>query len=283
MAERFSRRHGYNPPEPEITVQHDAPEDLRSAVVDIAYDCGFAPTPLRQLVCRALRIAPDRNNWSEFPNVDGELRGYLQDCAWYKVYDVIEAIYERLHVSGRQITGSRNEAVLASNFFQDEINIFFREHGIGWQLMEGRIEVRGPETFQEVVHGAHAALQEAGKMTAASELHEALGDLSRRPEADVTGAIQHAIAALECVARDAMSDQNATLGELLKRHPDLFPQPLDQAVPKIWGYASEAGRHLKEGRAPAFEEAELIVGAAGALCRYLARKISAASTSASNF
>lgn len=273
MAERFSKRHGYNPPEAEITVRQDAPEDLRSAVVDIAYECGFKPSDLRQLVCRVLRLAPNRDNWSERPNIDGEVRQNLEDCPWYKVYDVIEAVYERLQASGRQLTGPRNEAVLASSFFHDEINAHFRERGIGWQLADGQIEVRGAESFEEAVHGGRDALEEAGKATAASELHEALGDLSRRPDADVTGAIQHAMAALECVARDATGDQKATLGELIKRHPDLFPKPLDQSLEKAWGYASEAGRHLKEGKTPAFEEAELIVGMCGSVCRYLARKI----------
>jgi hypothetical protein len=273
MAERFSKRHGYNSPEAEITVRQDAPEDLRSAVVDIAYECGFKPSDLRQVVCRVLRVAPNRDNWSERPNIDGEVRQNLEDCPWYKVYDVIEAVYERVHASGQQLIGPRNEAVLASSFFQDEINAHFRERGIGWQFVDGQIEVRGAESFEKAVRGGRDALEEAGKATAASELHEALGDLSRRPDADVTGAIQHAMAALECVARDATGDQKATLGELIKRHPDLFPRPLDQSLEKAWGYASEAGRHLKEGKAPAFEEAELIVGMCGSVCRYLARKI----------
>jgi hypothetical protein len=275
MAERFSRRHGYNAPELEITVRQDAPENLRSAVVDIAYDCGFAPTPLRQLVCRALRVAPNRNNWSDYPNVDGEIRQNLEGCPWYKVYDVIEAVYEHLHASGAQLAGRHNEAVVASSFFKDEINSYFRDHGIGWQLVDGQIEMRGAESFEEAVQGGREALEEAGKVTAASELHEALADLSRRPDADVTGAIQHAMAALECVARDAAEDQNATLGALIQRHSDLFPKPLDQALEKAWGYASEAGRHLKEGKVPEFEEAELIVGICGSVCRYLARKLNA--------
>jgi hypothetical protein len=277
MTEHFSRRHGFNPPEAEITVRQDAPDDLRSAVVDIAYDCGFKPSELRQLVCRVLRVAPNRDNWSEYPNIDGEVRQTMGECPWYKVYDVIEAVFDRLHASGRQLTGPRNEAVLASSFFQDEINSHFRERGIGWQLVEGRIEVRGPESFEQAVHDARDALQQADRTTAARELHEALSDLSRRPDADVTGAIQHAMAALECAARDAAGNQKATLGELIKRHPDLFPKPLDQALEKMWGYASETGRHLREGRAPSFEEAQLTVIVCAGLCGYLARKISVVS------
>lgn len=273
MADRFSKRHGFNPPEAEITVRQDAPEGLRSALVDIAYESGFLPSQLRQLACRVLRVPADRNNWSEYPNINEEVRQKIDECSWYRVYDVIEAIDQRLRTSGRQLSGSRDEAILAADFFQDELNSYFRERGIGWQLVDGRIEVRGPETFQQTIHGAYDALQEASKATAASELHEALHDLSRRPEPDITGAIQHAMAALECVARDSVGNQKATLGDILKRYPDLVPTPVDQALHKLWGYASEAGRHLKEGQAPEFDEAELIVGACAAMCRYLVRKV----------
>ena len=118
---------------------------------------------------------------------------------------------------------------------------------------------------------ANSALEQAEKPTAASELREADADLSRRPP-DLTGAVQHSIAALECVAREHCSD-NATLGTLLQRYDNLFPKPLDKGIEKIWGFASEMGRHLREGRTPSAEEAELLVGLATACCTYLARKI----------
>jgi hypothetical protein len=118
---------------------------------------------------------------------------------------------------------------------------------------------------------ATAALQNAGRHTAASELREANADLAREFP-DLTGAVQHALAALECVARDRCDD-HATFGKLLERHPDLFPKPLDKGIEKIWGFASEMGRHLQEGRLPSKEEAELLVGMATACCTYLARKI----------
>lgn len=90
----------------------------------------------------------------------------------------------------------------------------------------------------------------------------------------MTGAVQHALAALECVARDACDDPKATLGEILKRHPDLLPRPLDAAVRKAWGYASEHGRHLREGREPTMAEAELLVGIASVIATYLVKKSS---------
>ena len=118
---------------------------------------------------------------------------------------------------------------------------------------------------------AAAALQDAGKHTAATELREATTDLSKNPP-DLTGAVQHALAGLECVAREQCGD-HSTFGKLLERYPDLFPKPLDKGIEKVWGFASEMGRHLQEGRNPKPEEAELLVGLATVCCTYLARKI----------
>jgi hypothetical protein len=156
--------------------------------------------------------------------------------------------------------------------FQSALNEFFAEQGIGWQLTtDGEIVTRGTEAFEAGVYEAVAALDTAGRTTAQGEIHQALADLSRRPAPDLTGAVQHAMAALECVARDAAGDLKATLGDILKRYPDLIPKPLDTAVDKAWGYASEMGRHIREGREPQRREVELIVGLAATVATYLSR------------
>lgn len=115
-------------------------------------------------------------------------------------------------------------------------------------------------------------LWKVGKQTTATELHEALRDLSRRPNPELTGAIQHGIAALECLSKDLTGSKD-TLGTLVKNNPALFPSPLGDAISKVYGFASNNGRHLNEGGEPSFEEAELVVGLSGVLCRYLGRKI----------
>jgi hypothetical protein len=143
--------------------------------------------------------------------------------------------------------------------------------GIGWQLTDGAIVTRGSEAFEATVHAALPALEVAGLSTSKEELHKALADLSRRPQPDLTGAIQHAMAALECTARTASGDR-ATLGDIIKRYPGLIPRLLDTAVEKAWGYASEKGRHLQEGRTPERDEVELIVGIAATISTYLAKK-----------
>ena len=102
--------------------------------------------------------------------------------------------------------------------------------------------------------------------------------MSRRPTPDITGAIQHSLACLECVAREVTGDRNATLGELIKKHPNIVPKPLDSAIEKIWGFTSEQGRHLREGQAPEYLEAELVVELSSAIATYLGKKLSGTST-----
>lgn len=253
----FSNRHGLSRPDGEITIRQDAPSKMRDALVSVAYQCGFTPSTLRDALCRILYRAHDKGNWSEFPNIDREVRDLLADCEWFEVYDFVEVL------AGI----SRG----TSATYGDEVNRYFRIAGVGWQLVAGRLEMRGTEVFEEAVRESQQELQRQGRLTAARELHEAIKDLSRRPNPEITGAIQHSMAALECVARDACAS-NETLGDLIGRNRDMFPKPVDQIVEKAWGYTSNFGRHLQEGKEPEFEEAELMLGISGVLCRYLARR-----------
>lgn len=257
MSKSFSERHGFKPKEKKITIRHSAPEELRYAVVIISYESGSRPALLRDIVCRALRKRPDPSNWSEFPNIDYEVHELIDDCEWYQVYNIIENIYPIVKDSER---------------FQSEINSFFISEGIGWQLIDGKIELRGEEGFETTIKEASSSLKKSNFITVSNEIHEAILDLSRRPDPDITGAIQHSIAALECMAREICGDKKATLGEILKKSDGLIPKPLDAAIAKAWGYASEMGRHLREGQTPTFEEAELIVGICASVSTYLLKK-----------
>ena len=261
--ETFSKRHGFSTVEEvEITVRNDAPDGLRQFIVQLAYDSGFKPSKLRGVVCHLLKIAPDKSNWSEYPNIDGEVRDLLRDCKWYEIYDLIERLMAIMNETPYSFS---------PDTFEQEINEYFLENGIGWKVVDGMLEMRGSESFEVVVKNAQTTVSQAGFGTASRELHEAIADLSRRPNPDTTGAIQHAMASLECVAREATENRKSTLGEILKQNANLIPSPLDQAVTKAWGFASEYGRHLKEGNEPTFIEAELIVGICAAVGSYLSK------------
>ena len=253
----FSRRRGLTRPDAEIYIGNDAPQMVRDAVIQIVYKCGLKPSDLRSALCALLFRAPNRGNWSEFPNIDSEVRELIEDCEWFEVYDLIEELAKECSYRGQE--------------FSDEMNRFFRVAGVGWQLVDNQIEMRGSEVFEIAVRHGQSELNQQGRTTAANELHEALNDLSRRPVPETTGAIQHAMAALECVARDVIGSKD-TLGQLVQRNADIFPPPIDQIVEKAWGYTSNYGRHLTEGQQPQFEEAELMVGISGVLCRYLSQE-----------
>ncbi len=266
LAQPFSKRQGFRGNPKEITVREDAPDALRYFVLQTAIDLGWRPSFLRGIICRVLRVRPDANNWSDYPNIWGEVEYLMYSAPWFKFYDIIEEFYIGWAVSDKQ-TGGENARI-----FTAELNDFFVQEGIGWQLIDGQILTRGPEAFETMVKEAASALETSERPTAAKHLHEALQDLSRRPEADLPGAAYHAMGALECVARDLTGDPKATLGGILKRHPGLLPKPLDAALSQVWGYASNEARHVLEGREISRDEAELLVGLSATISSYLLRK-----------
>jgi hypothetical protein len=152
------------------------------------------------------------------------------------------------------------------------VNTFFEEKGYGYKLdADGRVDHRGDESFESAVGNAYISLADAGSITARDEIHKALEDLAKRPVADLSGAVQHAMAGLECIANQAAGSSGLELGKVIKSRPDLFPPPLNDVVPKLYGYASNNGRHITEGGEPDFAEAELLVGTAAIVATYLAR------------
>ena len=137
----FSRRQGYSRPEAEISIRHDAPADLRAAIVSIAYRSGFAPSNLRHILCGILYRVPDKNNWSEYPNIKNEVEDLIEDLEWFEVYDFIE------HLAA--------QALHKHTDFSEEINHYFRVTGVGWQLLDQKIQVRGPEAFETAVRNSY--------------------------------------------------------------------------------------------------------------------------------
>ncbi len=254
----FSKREGYTGKEVEIAIREDAPEGLRSYIIQSLYALGLTPKQIRPVICQVLRVAPDDNNWSEYPNIDMEIRELISNCEWFKVYDIIEALSKKFQ--SRQID------------FDTEINDYFLQNGIGWKLENGKIIYRGNNQFEQNLKAAKAVVIQNGFDTAKHEISEAINDLSKKPTPDKTGAIQHSLACLECIAREIVGNRKQTLGELIKQNRGVVPPPLDIVIEKIWGYSSEQGRHLREGGEPDFDEVELLVGLSLSLSAYLAKK-----------
>jgi len=264
----FSRRHGYRSPAQEITIREDAPEVFRGYILATLRRYLDADKA-RQLVCSTLNRLPDRGNWSP-ENVWGEVVWYLENCDWFRVYDLAEAVYRNLLAHQNRLMASSSP--FSTSEFVDDLNAVFEENGIGWKMENGQILSRGTEAFEVVIRQASPALQSAGMQTSSDELHKAIQDLSRRPVPDLTGAVQHGMAALECAAKSvAGMTGKATLDDVAKTRQDLFRPPLNEAIPKLWGFASNRGRHILEGGEPTYKEVELVVGVAATLATYLSR------------
>ena len=258
----FSKRHGFVQPR-EITIREDAPESLRRFALDQLVTAGYGPSKIREMVCSTLLVRPTwPNEWDETENL-------FYNCEWWNVYEFIETIHQTL----LDTTGSREDRPEErAAAFENSLNEFLVYAGIGWKMIRGEIVTRGTEAFESIVGAAIESLEAAGMPTARGEIHEALMDLSRRPEADLTGATQHAMGALECVARDVCGDAKATLGEVIKRYPGTIPKPLDECVSKAWGFASEKARHIREGTRPDRKEVELVVSLAATMATYLSAR-----------
>ncbi|MFA6449169.1 MAG: hypothetical protein WCX65_06880 [bacterium] len=265
----FSKRYGFQPENKEIVVREDAPNKFREALIIIAYKTGgFNPSVLRKIICNVLLCLPDDGNWSEYPNIDGEVKQLIMNCDWYKVYEVAESIYNYFLTCAIRGTLPSRPAL-----FEKELNEVFLEQGIGWKMENGNIVMRGSESYEFAVEHAKTAMNEKSYLTANSEIEEAIKDISRRPEPDLTGAITHSMAALECVAREVSNEPNETLGSIMKNHRDKhgLPKTIEEAVTKLWGFSSEKARHIREGEQPKHVDAELVVGLSALITAYLCR------------
>jgi hypothetical protein len=166
--------------------------------------------------------------------------------------------------------------------FEHDVNDYFVQSGIGWQLAHGKVVVRGQEILEGIVKTAETELRDSERPTVAQCIHEAMQALSERPEPNLRGAIVKGMGALESTARDIVGDPKSTLGEILRLYPGLLPKPVDNAVSQlwtyavkmghIWGYADSQAWYLEEGAEPVREEAEMIVGLDAVIATYLARK-----------
>ena len=254
----FTERLGIDVPESPITIRNDAPSAFRNYLFQLMQKYEHSLKKIRSYVCLVTKEAEDPGNWAENDFMKSEIQSIIDYCPWYRVYDIIEYFYEKLLANKQE--------------FEKDINDYFVEKGIGWKLTNGIIETRGDGVFEQKIVEVTDILDKAKLNTSRNEIFEALKDLSTRPNPDITGSIQHSVAALECLCREITGDKQATLGKLIHNNPDIVPKPLNNVIKEIFGFASEQGRHLREGSIPNYEEAELVVYLSASLCTYITKK-----------
>jgi hypothetical protein len=268
MPDSFSQRHGFAGTPLGTLLRDEIPVSFREFLTNIGHeDVGLELHEVRSVVCDVLQKYP---NDSLPPYFDA--RNQIRNCKWFEILDMVEGLFKAAY-------GKDYYAPYPGGFVK-AVNAAFEEFNIGWQLdATGKVVTRGDKVFEYTVR---TALQgESQRQTARKRIREAIDDLSRRPEPDLSGAIFHAFAAMECVMGDIQytpeeirADTHHTFGKFLKEYPDLFPsEDFKSGLQLLWKYANNEGsRHGKEGMEPGRDEAELIVSVAAALVTYLNRK-----------
>ena len=263
MQRPFSERQGLAPSEPAITIRNDAPDTFRRFVVQLWLETGIEQSQFKRIVGHILPPDNELVEWRRQRDRLGLDYSPLLRCDWPLIYDIIEVMHQHIaDAYGWNADGDTQ--------FTNQINRYMRINGIGWELKNGQVISRGPDDYQQAVIAAEANAERVSMPDSANEIREATRDLSKRPTADTTGAISHATVAVESVVREMLGRRKGTLGQLI---PELdLPKPLDQAIEKLWGFASDRARHIKEGQPPTFEDAQFVVHIASATVTYLLAK-----------
>jgi AbiJ-like protein len=277
----FSRRHGLSGPPPGTLIREDAPNSVRTKLLDVLVSLklnslghDFGGVKLRDLVCQVVNVQPKlENSGGDLAFV--EAKQLIYECEWFHFYDIVEELSRLLRKEDGQ-----GRLPPKNVLFADAMNEGFVKWGIGWLLdYNGDVVTRGDEAFEHTNKVAERELTE--RQTTRTRIREAIDCLSRRPEPDLSGAISHAFAAMESIigdieytAEEVRDSTNHTFGTFLQRHPDLFPsEDLKAGFQHLWKYANNEGsRHGKEGVEPERDEAEFIVSVAASLVTYLNRK-----------
>lgn len=255
----FSERNNLRTTNIPIVIRNDAQDDFRMWLIGLAKQVGLPIDTIRCLICQKTYQAEDPNNWSPNEYMENEAKDKLRGAIWYYVYDVAEALYDSItNINKKQE-------------YELEINTYFQTNGYGWKFEHGQVLYRGNEIEEQAFTNAVQAL--SSNQTAQSELQLALYDLSKRPIADTTGTVHHAMSAMECWCRDKFNAQSQTLGAIIQHHRSEFVRPIDEILDKLWGFASNHGRHVQTGGVASEEDAEFVLNTCSSLIVYLSKTL----------
>ena len=250
----FSDRNQINIEPVEISIRFEAPTQLRAWLLPLVKRLKFSIKSFREIICQMSYQPSNPSNWGENSFMEDEIQNLLNSCKWNYIYDIIEETYNQLPKNIKEE-------------FASNINKFLISNGYGWKLDKGQILSRGDDAFEQSINSAINCIEQSNP-DAHSEIKKALVDISKRPEPDITGAVQHSMAALECLCREYFNDSKRNLGDIIKIYRDRIPKPLDDAMAKFFGFASQHGRHVEEGNSPSFQDAELTVHICASLIVY---------------
>lgn len=200
-----------------------------------------------------------------------EVREYFLECPWNEAYDFVEFVAKN----------TRNSYI--RRCFIDACNEVLERENSGYRFIN---EIIVPIIDNNEIE----ELESAFNTLPVVDLHlsAALKLLSNRESPDYRNSIKESISAVEAICRVICGDENATLGEALKRIDKQgkvkMDTPLKEAFSKLYGWtsSSEGIRHsLLNQPTVTVEDARFMLVACSAFINYLKGKCSKAGVSLS--
>ena len=196
-------------------VYDDAPDAIRIGIREVLHVLGYQrPTAQRQILCSALRITPDQNNWSDYPNVDFEVSQLIQTGPWYKFFDALERIPRFLPEQEVEPYYEATNGILA-------------DEGIGYRFDSGNLVRVGTEEFHGAVNDARTALEDE-KFDEPRRQFERAYEFRNRLPPDWPNAIKEAVNSVEGVLQVIFDRPSVALPTIVSEN--LRP---DGAVPSL--------------------------------------------------
>ena len=251
----FSKREGLQGSD--TLVYDDAPDSLRFGIREILTVLGYRrPSEQRRVLCGALRIPPDRSNWSEFPNVDEEVTRLLTTVEpWYRLFDALERIPMFLAGEGVET-------------YYERMNSLLSDEGIGYRFEAGVIVRLGTDEFHESVAIARTVLQDERFAEPLRQFGRAYEFRNSFPP-DWPNAIKEAVNSVEAVLQVIYDCPGVALPAIVSQN---FPEELPGGIKRLFGslYSQGSGtvgaRHAAIGGIePTGPRAELAIHIASAL------------------
>ena len=261
----FSRREGLGA---EFSlIYDDAPGELRYGLREVLDDLGYKlPSQQRDILCNTLRKFPDRDNWSEYPNVEYEVLELIATEPWHKFFDAMERIPRFLLKPQVQT-------------YYEKINALFAEERIGYRFDSGVIVRLGTEEFHAAIKGARIALRDERFAEPRRQFELGYDFRNRRP-ADWANAIKEAVNSVEGLLQVIYSRHGVSLTTIISKD---VPADLPSGIKKLFhslyshGSGTVGARHASiGGNKPTGPRADLALHVAASLHEFAVSELDTA-------
>lgn len=195
-----------------------------------------------------------------YPDVLKSFREYFFKCEWYDVYSFIEFVAQRYQKKD------------VNDKFMRQCNTILEEEMSGYRFIGGQIVPISSEVEMEEIEEALENTSPLGGVN--THLKTALKLMADRENPDYRNSIKESISAVEATCKLITGDENASLGQALKKiKKEITIKPaLKKAFDALYGYTNteDGVRHGSPNEANiSLEDARFMLVSCSAFVNYL--------------